>query len=186
MLCSSVCVKRVQCHKVLFRGVKQVTFRKEKKIMRIQRRLKVHAKKERASRTWRIGRGDTVFVLGVRPEDGEQIGQVLLVDRLRERALVSGVNEKAQTILDETTGENNVVTKPDYVHYDSLRLLDPVDGQPTSSRYFFQENGEKARKSTRSGEIITLPVYTPMTHKTHEKDTPRDQVMKVTYKPTDK
>lgn len=149
------------------------------------KRQRDHAKRERQARTWRVVRGDRVFVYGKEVADetggvGKE-GIVARIDRLRELAFVTGVNEQQTSRVDPDTGEKTTGTKVVPVHYDSLRLVDPKDGQPTKSRMRFDEDGYKYRESVRTGEQIPWPEPKPAVHETYERDTLPEDVMEVTY-----
>ena len=167
------------------RGLKQIAVQRRKKRVRYMKRQREHAKRERHARTWRVVRGDRVFVFGKDLADdygaaGKE-GVVARIDRLRELAYVTGVNEQERSHVDPNTGERSTVTKLVPVHYDSLRLVDPKDGQPTKTRMKFDESGYKLRVSVRSGEEIPWPEPKPVIHETHERDTAPEDVLEVTY-----
>eukprot|EP00510_Aplanochytrium_minuta_P001685 CAMPEP_0184028218 /NCGR_PEP_ID=MMETSP0954-20121128/14684_1 /TAXON_ID=627963 /ORGANISM="Aplanochytrium sp, Strain PBS07" /LENGTH=304 /DNA_ID=CAMNT_0026312969 /DNA_START=79 /DNA_END=993 /DNA_ORIENTATION=+ len=161
-------------------------FRRNEKRQRLALKRKKAAKDKRNQRVWRIRAGDEVFVEGKEYADPEDRfgrgakGIVQLVDRMKEIAYVKGVNEQDVEKFNSQTGQrySQRVNLP--VPYSSLYLLDPVDGQPTGSKYVILEDGRSARISNRTGEEIPFYQKSPTPHKTHLFDTEPNDVLAIT------
>uniref|UniRef100_A0A7S3PGX7 Large ribosomal subunit protein uL24 C-terminal domain-containing protein n=2 Tax=Aplanochytrium stocchinoi TaxID=215587 RepID=A0A7S3PGX7_9STRA len=161
-------------------------FTKNEKRQRLAMRRKAAAKTKRNDRVWRIRTGDEVFVEGkmfADPDDKFSRGAkgvVQLVDRIKATAFVTGVGVKEVEKRSSQTGQNFVKHVNTPVPYDSLYLLDPVDGQPCGSKFVRNEDGRIVRISTRSGEEIPFFEREPTPHSTFECDTLPESVLEVT------
>lgn len=73
-----------------------------------------------------------------------------------------------------------------------VSLIDPEDNQPTKIEWRYDEQGNEVRVSLRTGRIIKIPSKAYETkdylvagaYKDQPKDTPEDEVCKVSFKPT--
>ena len=108
---------------------------------------------------WNILRGDIVQVIDKKhPENGKQ-GVVSLVDRKRDRVIVTGVNLAPKHIKPNVDQGRlgKTVMKERSIHYSNVNLVDPVTGLPTRVSRKLLEDGTKVRIAKRSGAIIPRP-----------------------------
>jgi large subunit ribosomal protein L24 len=100
----------------------------------------------------RVKRGDQVVVLTGR--DKGKTGEVLRVDRERNRVLVQGVNmaKRHQRPTQTTPGGINEFEAS--IHVSNVALIDPDTRKPTRVGYKTLDDGRKVRFAKRSGEII--------------------------------
>ena len=100
----------------------------------------------------KIRRGDNVVVLTGR-EKGKS-GEVLRVDREKNRVLVQGVNMIKRHQKPTQTSPGGINEFEALVHASNVSLIDPKTGQPTRVGYKSLEDGSKVRYAIRSGEVI--------------------------------
>ena len=100
----------------------------------------------------KIRRGDNVIVLTGR-EKGKS-GEVLRVDREKNRVLVQGVNMINRHQKPTQTSPGGINEFEALVHASNVALIDPKTGQPTRVGYKSLEDGSKVRYAIRSGEVI--------------------------------
>jgi large subunit ribosomal protein L24 len=100
-----------------------------------------------------IKKGDTVFILT--GESRNQKGRVLEVDRVKERAIVEGVNMVSKhTKPNAKSPQGGIVKKEAPVHISNLMLIDPASGKPTRIGRKLNEKNKLVRYSKKSGEEI--------------------------------
>ena len=125
-------------------------------------------------------------------KDKGKIGEILKVDRTKNRVIVDGVNFKLKRKRggDTEDGENQsgITTIQHGIHYSNVNLVDPETGVGTKIRYAYLADGTKVRISRTTGTIIPKPENEQMTYKNRHKDkvdgeydTPVDKVLEVTY-----
>ena len=100
-----------------------------------------------------IKKGDTVLILT--GESRNQKGRVLEVDRVKERAIVEGVNLVSKhTKPNAKSPQGGIVKKEAPVHISNLMLLDPASGKPTRIGRRLNDKNKLVRYSKKSGEEI--------------------------------
>jgi large subunit ribosomal protein L24 len=105
--------------------------------------------------TWKIVRGDLVFVRSGR--SAGQTGRVLEVLRRRNRLVVEGLNLVRRHVRAEGSTPGGAIAMPSAIHYSNLALVDPTLGKPARVAIRFTAAGEKVRVSKRSGAVIPWP-----------------------------
>jgi large subunit ribosomal protein L24 len=100
-----------------------------------------------------IKKGDTVVILT--GESRNQKGRVLEVDRVKERAIVEGVNMVSKhTKPNAKSPQGGIIKKEAPVHISNLMLVDPASGKPTRIGRRLNEKSKLVRYSKKSGEEI--------------------------------
>lgn len=102
-----------------------------------------------------IKKDDTVLVIAG-ANKGKQ-GKVLTIDRMKDRAIVEGVNKvkkhtKPQT--DKANPEGGVVEKEASIHISNLMLVDPKSGEATRVGRKLDKDNKLVRYSKKTGEEI--------------------------------
>jgi large subunit ribosomal protein L24 len=100
----------------------------------------------------RVKRGDQVVVLTGR--DKGKTGEVLRVDRERNRVLVQGVNMAKRHQRPTQTSPGGINEFEASIHVSNVALIDPDTRKPTRVGYKTLDDGRKVRFAKRSGEII--------------------------------
>jgi len=100
----------------------------------------------------RIRQGDQVVVLTGR-EKGKT-GEVLRVDRARNRVLVQGVNMVKRHQRPTQTSPGGINELEAMLHASNVALVDPDTKKPTRVGYKTLDDGRKVRFAKRSGEVI--------------------------------
>jgi len=100
----------------------------------------------------RIKKGDQVVVLTGR-EKGKS-GEVLRVDRERNRVLVQGVNMMKRHERATQTSPGGISQFEAPLHVSNVSLIDPDTKKPTRVGYKTLDDGRKVRFAKRSGEVI--------------------------------
>jgi large subunit ribosomal protein L24 len=100
----------------------------------------------------RIRQGDQVVVLTGR-EKGKT-GEVLRVDRARNRVLVQGVNMVKRHQRPTQTSPGGINEFEAMLHASNVALVDPDTKKPTRVGYKTLDDGRKVRFAKRSGEVI--------------------------------
>lgn len=100
----------------------------------------------------RIKKGDQVIVLTGR-EKGKS-GEVLRVDRERNRVLVQGVNMMKRHERATQTSPGGISQFEAPLHVSNVSLIDPDTKKPTRVGYKTLDDGRKVRFAKRSGEVI--------------------------------
>mgnify|MGYP003302008546 FL=1 len=100
----------------------------------------------------KIRRGDSVIVISGR--DKGKTGEVLRVDRERNRVLVQGVNmvKRHQRPTQTTPGGINEFEA--LLHVSNVALIDPKTSKPTRIGFKNLDDGSKVRVAIRSGEVL--------------------------------
>jgi large subunit ribosomal protein L24 len=100
----------------------------------------------------RIRQGDQVVVLTGR--DKGKSGEVLRVDRARNRVLVQGVNMVKRHQRPTQTSPGGINEFEAMLHASNVALVDPDTKKPTRVGYKTLDDGRKVRFAKRSGEVI--------------------------------
>jgi large subunit ribosomal protein L24 len=100
----------------------------------------------------RIKKGDQVVVLTGR-ERGKS-GEVIRVDRERNRVLVQGVNMVKRHERATQTSPGGINQYEAMLHASNVSLIDPSSSKPTRVGYKTLDDGRKVRFAKRSGEVI--------------------------------
>ncbi|QLE00543.1 50S ribosomal protein L24 [Galbibacter sp. BG1] len=100
----------------------------------------------------KIKSGDTVRVIAGEHKGSE--GQVLKVDREKNKAIVEGVNLVSKHEKPSAKNpQGGIVKKEALIHVSNLSLIDPKSGETTRVGYEVRD-GEKVRFSKKSNEVI--------------------------------
>jgi large subunit ribosomal protein L24 len=100
-----------------------------------------------------IKKGDTVMVITGNYKG--QKGRVLEVFRLKERAIVEGVNlMKKHTKPNAQNPQGGIVEQEASIHISNLMLVDPKTGERTRVGRREDDKGKIIRYSKKSGEEI--------------------------------
>jgi len=141
---------------------------------------------------WKIVKGDQIQVNS--GKDLNKVGEVLRVDRKRNRLQVDGVNILMKRTKGDDDGESigGIRPKLGWIHVSNCNLVDPVSGLGTRVGIGYLEDGRKVRISKKSGSIIEKPAREDMKYESKHKnkvdglsDTQPDDVLEVTYKGED-
>ena len=97
-------------------------------------------------------KGDRVQVIAGK-DKGKQ-GEILLVLRAKERAVVRGVNVARRHTRASQTSPGGIVDKEMPIAVSNLAHVDPKDDKPTRVGFKFLDDGRKVRFAKRSGESI--------------------------------
>jgi large subunit ribosomal protein L24 len=97
-------------------------------------------------------KGDRVQVIAGK-DKGKQ-GEILLVLRAKERAVVRGVNVARRHTRASQTSPGGIVDKEMPIAVSNLAHIDPKDDKPTRVGFKFLDDGRKVRFAKRSGEVI--------------------------------
>ena len=100
----------------------------------------------------RLRRGDNVVVISGR--DKGKTGEILRVDRVRNRVLVQGVNMMKRHQRPTTTSPGGINEFEAMIHASNVALVDPKEDKPTRVGFKTLEDGRKVRVARRSGEVI--------------------------------
>ena len=101
---------------------------------------------------FKIKRGDRVVVTTGR--DKGKSGEVLAVQRDRNRVLVQGVNLVKRHQKPSQTAQGGIIEKEASVHISNVAHIDPKTDQPTRVGYRLLDDGRKVRFAKGSGEVI--------------------------------
>ncbi|MDD3739907.1 MAG: 50S ribosomal protein L24 [Bacteroidales bacterium] len=106
-----------------------------------------------ANKKLHIKKGDTVYVIS--GESKGQQGRVLQVMRIKEQAIVEGVNliSKHQKPSSKHP-QGGIIKKEAGIHISNLMLVEPKTGKPTRIGRKRNEDGKLVRISKKSGEEI--------------------------------
>jgi large subunit ribosomal protein L24 len=100
-----------------------------------------------------IKKGDTVIV--ITGESKGQKGRVLEIDRVKNRALVEGINMVSKhTKPNAKAPQGGIVKKEAPINLSNLMLVDPASGKPTRIGRRLNDNNKLVRYSKKSGEEI--------------------------------
>lgn len=100
----------------------------------------------------RIRRGDNVVVISGR--DKGKAGEVLRVDRARNRVLVQGVNMVKRHQRPSPTSPGGISEYEAMIHASNVAVVDPKTDKPTRIGFKTLDDGRKVRVAVRSGEVI--------------------------------
>ena len=104
------------------------------------------------AKKFRIRRGDTVTVIA--GKDRGRSGEVVRVDRDRDRVVVRGINMiKRHTRPTQQSG-GGIISREASIHISNVAHVDPETRRPTRVGYRFLDDGRKVRFAKRSGEIV--------------------------------
>ncbi len=109
------------------------------------------AKKDEKIKT-RLRRGDNVVVISGR--DKGKTGEILRVDRERNRVLVQGVNMVKRHQRPSQTSPGGINEFEAMIHTSNVALVDPQSSKPTRVGVKTLEDGRKVRVAVRSGEVL--------------------------------
>jgi len=100
-----------------------------------------------------IKKGDQVIV-----NSGEykgQKGRILTIDRVKNRAIVEGVNMVSKHTKPNAKNPQGGITKQEApVHISNLNLVDPSTGEATRTGRRLNDNNKLVRYAKKSGEEI--------------------------------
>lgn len=100
----------------------------------------------------KIKTGDTVRVIAGDHKGAE--GEVMRVDREKNKAIVEGVNMVSKHEKPSAKNPQGGITKKEApIHISNLALLDPKSGEPTRVGYEMKD-GKKVRVSKKSNEVV--------------------------------
>ncbi len=108
--------------------------------------------KKAEKKKMRIRRGDNVVVISGR--DKGKTGEVLRVDRARNRVLVQGVNMVKRHQRPTQTSPGGINEFEAMIHASNIAVVDPKTDKPTRVGFKTLEDGSKVRVAMRSGEVI--------------------------------
>jgi len=100
----------------------------------------------------KIKKGDKVAI--VAGKDRGRTGEVLKVDRARDRVTVSGANMATRHNKPGPMSAGGIEEFEAPLHVSNVALIDPKDDKPTRVRFSTLEDGRKVRVAARSGEVI--------------------------------
>ncbi len=101
---------------------------------------------------FKIRKGDRVVVTTGR--DKGKSGEVLAVQRDRNRVLVQGVNLVKRHQKPSQTVQGGIIEKEASMHISNVAHIDPKTDQPTRVGYRLLDDGRKVRFARGSGEVI--------------------------------
>ena len=100
-----------------------------------------------------IKKGDTVIV--ITGESKGQKGRILEIDRVKDRALVEGINMVSKhTKPNAKAPQGGIIKKEASIHISNLMLVDPASGKPTRIGRKLNDKNKLVRYSKKSGEEI--------------------------------
>ena len=105
---------------------------------------KLHIKKE-----------DTVLVIAGSSK-GKQ-GKVLVIDKIKNRAIIEGLNmvkKHTKPQSDKANPEGGIVEKEASIHISNLMLVDPKSGEATKTGRKMNKENKLVRYSIKTGEEI--------------------------------
>ncbi len=146
------------------------------------KRLKLKRTAKNRFKNWKIVTGDKVEVISGR--DKNKQGEVLKVDRKRNKVWVEGLNLKNRVDYASDTGGR--LSMPGPIHVSNVMLIDPELGVRTRVKTQ-RIDGKLTRVSTKSNSVIPKP--TPLSLLTRkiveadDKTTSAKLVLKQTYFP---
>lgn len=100
----------------------------------------------------KIKTGDTVRVIAGDHKGSE--GEVMRVDREKNKAIVEGVNMVSKHEKPSAKNPQGGITKKEApIHISNLALIDPKSGETTRVGYEMKD-GKKVRVSKKSNEVV--------------------------------
>jgi large subunit ribosomal protein L24 len=106
------------------------------------------------ARKLRLRRGDEVIVVSGR--DKGRKGQIVRMQRDRERVIVQGANMVKRHTRPSAGQPGGIVEKEAALHISNVALVDPKTGEASRIGYKFLEDGRKVRFAKASGEVIDV------------------------------
>ncbi|NKB49532.1 MAG: 50S ribosomal protein L24 [Alphaproteobacteria bacterium] len=100
----------------------------------------------------KVRRGDNVIVISGR--DKGKTGEVLRVDRERNRVLVQGVNMVKRHQRPTQTSPGGINEFEAMLHASNVAVVDPETDKPTRIGFKTLDDGRKVRVAMRSGEVV--------------------------------
>ena len=100
----------------------------------------------------KVRRGDNVVVISGR--DKGKTGEVLRVDRERNRVLVQGVNLVKRHQRPTQTSPGGINEFEAMLHASNIAVVDPKTDKPTRIGFKTLDDGSKVRVAMRSGEVV--------------------------------
>ena len=97
-------------------------------------------------------KGDNVIVISGR--DKGKTGEVLRVDRERNRVLVQGINMVKRHQRPTQTAPGGINEFEALLHVSNVALIDPKTSKPTRIGFKNLDDGSKVRVAIRSGEVL--------------------------------
>lgn len=108
-------------------------------------------KKQRIKTKLKVG--DKVIVITGKDKGKE--GEIIRIDRVKQRVWVSGVNIVLRHRKPRAANEQGQIERKEApIHISNVMLKDPDTGLPTKIGYKFTEEGEKVRYAKRSGKTL--------------------------------
>jgi len=142
-------------------------------------------------KNWSFFKGDVVEVLAG-PDKGKH-GLVVMVVEERNWVFVEGLNCEYKTYQETKTfpGMTMKEEKPLLVTTD-VKLVDPLDNQPTEIEWRYTEDGTRVRVGVRTGRILPVPMQDEETvdykrkeqYQAKPKDTEFEALSKETFIPS--
>ncbi|KAG7177602.1 probable 39S ribosomal protein L24, mitochondrial [Homarus americanus] len=139
---------------------------------------------------WTFFKGDRVEILEGK-DKGKQ-GLVNYIIQERNWVMVEGLNCHYRTIGKKKNYPGMMVkSEAPLLVTTQVGLIDPSDNKPTQAEWRYTEEGDKVRVSVRSGRLIPLPKLaeetqdykTKSTYIEQEKDTPAEELTRITFEP---
>jgi large subunit ribosomal protein L24 len=100
----------------------------------------------------KVRRGDNVVVISGR--DKGKTGEVLRVDRERNRVLVQGVNMVKRHQRPTQTSPGGINEFEAMLHASNIAVVDRKTDKPTRIGFKTLDDGRKVRVAMRSGEVV--------------------------------
>ncbi|SDM06674.1 large subunit ribosomal protein L24 [Catalinimonas alkaloidigena] len=101
----------------------------------------------------RIKTGDEVLVISGNHKN--QRGKVLSVDRVRNRAIVEGINLINRAMKPSASNpQGEFVEKEAPIHISNLKLIEPATGETTRVGRKVNDQGKLQRYSKKTGDFI--------------------------------
>jgi large subunit ribosomal protein L24 len=101
---------------------------------------------------FKIKSGDTVFVLA--GKDKGKTGEIMKVDREKERVIVKGVNIQKKHQKPSQGNPGGLIDKEGFIHISNVNFLDKEKNKPTRLGIQKTSDGKKVRVSKRSKKVI--------------------------------
>ena len=110
-------------------------------------------KNKKPNKKIHIKKGDTVKAIA--GNSSGKTGRILLIDLVKYRAIVEGVNMVTKHQKPSAANPNGGIQKQEgSVHISNLMLLDPASGEPTRVGRKLNDKGKLQRFSKKSGELL--------------------------------
>ena len=101
----------------------------------------------------KIKKGDTVKVIA--GNSTGKTGRVLLIEPVKYRAIVEGINLVTKHKKPSAANPNGGIEKMEgSIHISNLMLVDPSSGEPTRVGRKLNDKGKLQRFSKKSGELL--------------------------------